>query len=187
MSLPFAPFEGGTPRRHTRLFAGDGGPAALLGELPVPPAGAESFGQAVVGWADEADLEEVVFLSGVPVAHGPDDHRAFYIASEGYQTRHDLSEVAPMLGGFLDGVTGAVTAAGMDHDVDTCVFTTPVHAQSPDAEAALRLLDGFAAVHNIAVDTDPLRAFADELARHYAELAERVNREEPAADDRMYM
>jgi len=187
------PFEAGTPRRHTRLFSAPDAPLSLLaGEVVVPPAAAAPLGEELVTWAAGAGTREVVALSGVPVAHGPDDHRAFYIASEGYQRRHDLgeSDVRPMAGGFLDGANGAITAAGMDADVDTCVYTTPVHAQAPDVEASLRLLDAIDTVHGLDLDTGPLRAYADEVSRYYTELADRMNADRPeeqVPEDRMYM
>lgn len=187
------PFEAGTPRRHTRLFSAPDSPLTVLtGELAVPPTAAAPLADAVLDGCTRAGAEEVVVLSGVPVAHGPDDHRAFYIGSEGYQRRHDPeeSDVRAMAGGFLDGANGAITAAGMDAEVDTCVYTTPVHAQAPDVEAALRLLGAIDAVHDLDLDTGPLRAFADEVSRYYTELADRMNADRPeerVPEDRMYM
>lgn len=185
------PFENGTPRRHTRLFTSEATEVTVLvGDLLVPGGAAEQFGRAVVEWAREAGCAETVVCSGVPVAHGPDDHRAFYIASEGYQRRHDLSDVRPMAGGYLDGVNGAVTTAGLDAELDTCVYTTPVHAQAPDAEAALRLLTALETVHDLGVDTGPLEGFAAEVSRYYAELADRLAAAESTGrvqEDRMYM
>ena len=187
------PFEDGTPRRHTRLFTGeDAEVTVLVGDLLVPAGAARSFGEIAVEWARDAGSEEVVVLSGVPVAHGPDDHRAFYIASEGYQRRRSLEAAAvrPMSGGFLDGVNGAVTTAGLDASLDTCVYTTPVHAQAPDAEAALRLLTALDDVHGLGLDTGPLEGFAAEVARYYAELSDRLAAAEPeerVPEDRMYM
>jgi uncharacterized protein len=187
------PFEDGTPRRHTRLFTRpDAEVTVLVGDLLVPAGAARAFGEATVEWAAGADCEEVVVLSGVPVAHGPDDHRAFFIASEGYQRRREprAADVRPMSGGFLDGVNGAVTTAGLDAALDTCVYTTPVHAQAPDVEAALRLLTALDAAHGLGLDTGPLEGFAAEVSRYYAELSDRLAAAEPAErspEDRMYM
>jgi uncharacterized protein len=187
------PFENGTPRRHTRLFTrSDAAVTVLVGDLLVPAWAARAFGKTVIEWASDTDYTEVVVLSGVPVAHGPDDHRAFYIASEGYQRRREpaAAGIRPMSGGFLDGVNGAVTTAGLDAGLDTCVYTTPVHAQAPDAEAALRLLTALTEVHGLAIDTGPLEGFAAEVARYYAELADRLAAAEPeerVSEDRMYM
>lgn len=185
------PFENGTPRNHTRLFSRDDLEyTVLVGELFVPAFAAESFGNAVVEWAEDRGAEEVVVLSGVPLAHGPDDHRAFYIASADYQDVHDLVDVTPMSGGFLDGVNGAITARGMESSLRTCVLTTPAHAQAPDADAALRLLRAVDAIHGIDVDTGPLETFAAEVSRYYEELADRMaahEAEQPISEDRMYM
>lgn len=187
------PFEAGTPRHHTRLFSGDDGDlTVLVGELFVPPDAADALGEAIVDWAEDGDVEEVVLLSGVPVAHGPDDHRPFYVASPDYQAAHDLAaaDVTPMEGGFLAGVNGAVTSRGIDSPLRTCVFTTPAHAQAPDVEAALRLLRAAIAVYDLDVDTGPLESFAEQVQKQYEELAEHMANQEKQTrkpEDRMYM
>lgn len=187
------PFENGTPRHHTRLFSSEDVEfSVLVGELFVPPVAAEPFGDAVLEWAAAAGSEEVVVLSGVPVAHGPDDHRPFYIASPDYQAAHDLeaADVAPMVGGFLDGVKGAISGQGIESTLKTCVFTTPTHPQAPDAEAAVRLLGAVDRVYDLGLDTGPLESFAAEVSQYYEGLADRLAQQEeerPMADDRMYM
>lgn len=192
---PIAPFENGVPRRHTRLFgAPDSELTVLVGELFVPPYAAEPFGNAIVDWADDTSTEEIVICSGVPIAHGPDDHRPFYVADEAYRKRRlegrDL-DLEPMQGGFLDGVNGAVVSRGLGFDdLRTAVFTTPAHQQAPDVEAALRLLDAVVAVYELDLDAAPLEEFAVEVQSYYAELAERMaaaTDEEEPLPDRMYM
>jgi uncharacterized protein len=182
------PFEDGTPRHHTRLFSRDDLEfTVLVGELFVPAQAAEPFGEAILEWAEVASVEEVVVCSGVPTAHGPDDHRPFYIASKDYQAVHDLgaADVKPMY-----GINGAITARGLDSALRTCVFTTPAHPQVPDVDAALRLLGAVDAVYDLDLDTGPLEAFAGEVSRYYEELAERMaahESEERVPEDRMYM
>lgn len=183
------PFQGGTPRHHTRLFGGsDQDVTFLLGELFVPPETAARFAQEVLDWAAGHDVEEVVVLSGVPFPHGPDEHRTFYVATEDYRKRRlDDAEVPPMGRGFLEGVSGAILERGLDSDLRTGVFVTPVHAQAPDADAALRLLETTLPLYDLPVDTGPLRAFAEEIGQYYADLESRMKevREESPAD-RMY-
>lgn len=191
---PIAPFENGVPRRHTRLFSAPDVPlTVLVGELFVPPYAAEPFGNAIVDWAEATGTEEVVVCSGVPIAHGPDDHRPFYVADAAYRERRladrDL-DITPMAGGFLDGVNGAIVTRGLGTSLGTAVFTTPAHAQAPDVDAALRLLDAIVAVYELDIDTAPLEGFAEEVTAYYTELAERMAEaregEEPLPD-RMYM
>ncbi|MFC5972846.1 proteasome assembly chaperone family protein [Halomarina salina] len=183
------PFEDGRPRHHTRLFSREDFPVTVLvGELFVPPAAATPFAEAVGEWAAD-EVDELVVLSGVPIAHGPDDHRAFYVATDGYRERRLADQdVQAMAGGFLDGVNAAITRLGLDTDLETCVFATPAHAQAPDVDAALRLLDAVTRVYDLDVDTEPLEAYAQRVQRYYAELADRMeSREEQGSDDRMYM
>ena len=187
------PFEDGTPRHHTRLFSRpDVEFTVLVGELFVAPDVAGAFGDAIIEWTDEEGVEEVVVLSGVPMAHGPEDHRAFYVASEDFQATRLQGDhgVPPMGGGFLEGVHGELVQRSMDSPLKTCVLTTPVHPQAPDVEAALRLLEAFDAVYGLDLDTDPLQEFADSVQQHYEELAARLEAQrekESVPDDRMFM
>jgi uncharacterized protein len=192
-ALPLiTPFENGTPRHHTRLFSKPGLDVTIVvGELFVPPYAAEPFGNAILEYTEKEAVEEVVVLSGVPLAHAPEDHRPFYVASEDFQrTRLDGEhDIAPMPTGFLDGINGALMQRAVDSDLRTCVLTTPVHAQAPDVDASLRLLEALDAVYDLGVDTGPLEEFAAAVSRQYEELAARLEtqREELAPEDRMYM
>lgn len=184
------PFENGEPRHHSRLFESDDYDlTVLVGEVFVPATLADRLGESVYQWA-EGDAEEIVLLSGVPFTHGPDDHRPFYIATEGYrQRRLAETDLTPMGRGFLDGVNGSFMACGLERGIDTGLFTTPTHPRTPDIEAALRLLDAIERVYGLGVDTGPLESFADEIEQHYRELANRIEEasDEIVPEDRMYM
>lgn len=184
------PFENGTPRHHTRIFGGRDDFAVLVGELFVPLVGAHMFAEAILEWLADHDVEEVTSLSGVPIAHGPDDHVAYYVASEDYQAaRLTDVDVRPMGRGFLEGINAELMQRAIDTETRVGVVTTPVHPQAPDVEAAIRLLETFSVSYDVTVDTEPLEAFAAEVEQHYRELADRMSRvpEESIADDRMYM
>lgn len=185
------PFENGTPRHHTRLFSKPGLDITIaVGELFVPTHAAEPLGDAILEYTESHDVEEVVVLSGVPTAHGPDAHRPFYVASEDFQQARLTGDgVAPMPGGFLDGLNGALMERAIDGPLKGCVFTTPVHQQVPDVDAALRLLEAVEAAYDLGVDTGPLEEFAAAVSEQYAELAARLEaqQEEQVPEDRMYM
>jgi uncharacterized protein len=186
------PFENGTPRHHTRLFSAPESDITIaVGELFVPLYAAEPFGNAVLEYTESHDVEEVVVLSGVPSAHGPDEHRPFYVASEDYQQARLTGDhgIAPMSGGFLGGLNGALMQQAIDGPLKACVFTTPVHQQVPDVEAALRLLEAAEAIYGLGIDTGPLEEFAAAVSEQYAELAAQLEaqREEQMPEDRMYM
>ena len=98
-------------------------------------------------------------------------------------------EVRPMANGFLDGTNAALMARAMESDLRGCVFVTPVHAQIPDVDAAVRLVDAVDEVYGLGVDTGPLEEFAFQVGKYYRTLAERLEEQadEEQPTDRMYM
>ncbi|MFC6613534.1 proteasome assembly chaperone family protein [Halopenitus salinus] len=184
------PFENGTPRHPTRLFsAPDVDLTVLVGELFVPSALGDPFAGSILGWTEANDVSEIAVVSGVPVPHGPEGHRTYYIATDDYR-EHRLADgdIEGMNSGFLDGTNAALLKRGIDSPLGVCVYVTPVHAQVPDVEAAIRLVETVSTVYDLEVDSGPLEAFAEEIRQYYADLAERMNeREADLPDDRMYM
>ncbi|MFB6281276.1 MAG: proteasome assembly chaperone family protein [Haloferacaceae archaeon] len=191
-ALPsITPFEDGVPRHHTRLFSRPSSDlSVLVNELFVPLPAADPFSESVLDWAARNGVSEITVLAGVPVEHGPDDHRTFYVATEDYREACLADEPLPPMGsGFLDGVNAGLVGQGMESDLRVGVLLTPVHEQVPDVEASIRLLDAAEAVLGVDVDTGALEAFAAEVRQYYRELAERFERAEEAhrPEDRMYV
>lgn len=185
------PFENGTPRHHTRLYSrSESDVTILLNELFVPVWAADPFSEAVLDWADSNGVKEITVLAGVPVPHGPEEHRTYYIATEDYQAaRLQDTELQPMGNGFLEGINASLVGRGIDSELRVGVFVTPVHTQVPDVEAALRLIRAVESVHGFSVDTGALEQFASEVEQYYRELAQRLEQvdEEHMPDDRMFM
>jgi uncharacterized protein len=191
-ALPsITPFEGGRPRHHSRFFSRpDLDVTVFVNELFVPAPAADQFVEALLSWTDDNDVSEFVVLSGVPYAHGPDEHDTFYVASDDYRD-HRLADVdvRPMGRGFLDGVDGALMYRGIKSDLRTAVFITPVHAQAPDVSAAIRLIETFDRVYDFGVDAGPLEEFARTIEQYYQDLAARLETvdDRQVPEDRMYM
>jgi uncharacterized protein len=185
------PFENGTPRHHTRLCsAPDADVTTLVNDLFVPQWAADPFADAVLRWADANGVEEITILAGVPVPHGPAEHQTYYVATEDYQAARLADEaLQPMQSGFLDGVNASLVGRGIDSDLRVGVFVTPVHAQVPDVEAALRLITAVERVLDLDLDTTALEQFAAEVGRYYRELAERLDKvdREHVPEDRMFV
>jgi uncharacterized protein len=191
-TLPaITPFENGTPRHHTRLFSrGDLDLTILVNELYIPIEVVDSFAKAILEWTEENAVREVTILSGIPVPHGPEEHKVFYVATEDYQDDQLAeSEIPGMGGGFLNGVNASLIGRGMDSALRVGVFITPVHAQVPDAEAAIRLVEVTQERYGLDIDTSDLEEFAGEVEQYYQDLEERVRalEETREPEDQMYM
>jgi len=184
------PFEDGRPRHHTRLFSRDDLDVTILvGELFVPVGAGRAFADAILDWTEANGVRDVAILSGVPIPHGPEEHRTYYIATDDYRERYLADDPIPPMGrGFLDGTNAALIERGLDSPLGVCTYVTPVHAQVPDVEAAIRLVETVRSVYGLDVDAGPLEAFAGEVEQYYAELAERMQtRDDELPEDRMYM
>ncbi|WP_276301244.1 proteasome assembly chaperone family protein [Halorussus lipolyticus] len=185
------PFENGQPRHHTRVFSHeDAGLSVVVGELFVPAFAAQPFSEAVLEWTETEDVDEVAVLHGVTIPHAPEEHQVFYVATEDYHD-HRLADagISAMGRGFLDGMNAELMARGMESDLRTAVFLTPVHAQAPDVEAAIRLLETVQTVYGLEIDTGPLEEFAAEVQGYYEGLAERLQERAEAdqPEGRMFM
>ncbi len=183
------PFENGAPRHHTRFFSRDDlDLAVLVGELFVPPFATGSFADAVSNWVAANAVSEIAVLSGVPIPHGPEEHRVYYVATDDYRDLHLRDTDVPGMGsGFLDGVNASLLARGLDSPLAACVYVTPVHAQVPDVDAAIRLVETVTGVYDLDVATDDLQQFAREIQQYYAELQERLeNADDEQPQDRMF-
>lgn len=185
------PFEAGTPRHHTRLFSRpDVESTVLSNELFVPLWATDAFAEALLEWSESSGVEELTVLSGVPVPHGPEEHRVFYVATEDYpKDRLERIDIPPMGTGFLEGVNAGIVGRGMDSDLRVCVLLTPVHPQTPDVEAAIRLVDAIEKVYGLGVETTALEEFAEQIQQYYRGLEERLEAASQAEmpEDRMYM
>ena len=185
------PFESGRPRHHSRFFSRpDLDLTVFVNELFLPTPVADSFADTLLSWTDKHEVSEILVLSGIPYAHGPDEHDIFYVASDDYRDRRlGDTDIRPMARGFLDGINGALMYRGIESDLRTAVFITPVHAQVPDVPAAIRLVETFDRVYDLGIDAGPLEEFAQTVEQYYKDLAARLETidERQMPEDRMYM
>ncbi len=184
------PFEKGRPRHPTRLYSRpDLDVTILVGEQFVPSVLGEALATSILDWTADNEVAEVSVLAGVPIPHGEEGHRTFYVATDDYREgRLEGLDVPPMEAGFLDGMNAAFLEYGMDSPLAVGLFVTPVHAQAPDVDAAVRLVETVDEAYDLGVDAGPLETFAAEIRQYYQDLAERIEkREHEQSDDRMYM
>ncbi|WP_435335180.1 proteasome assembly chaperone family protein [Haloarchaeobius sp. TZWWS8] len=189
---PFTPFEEGAPRHHSRLFAdGGSGVTVLVNDLFIPPWATDSFGKAILEWADHNAVEEVTVLAGIPVKHGPTDRLVYYIATADYRDEHRLptAQLTPMGRGFLEGVNASLMSRGIDSPLRVGLLVTPVRSVTPDIDAAVRLVEATSSLYGLDTDPTPLATFGAEVEQYYHDLDERNQREkdQKQSEDRMYM
>lgn len=201
-NLPdLTPFSEGVPRQPMRLYSLDGTDVSvLISEVFLPVWVAEPLADALIETATEQDVEEITVLNGSQFPHRETEHAVYHVATDEYRERHfeaDDPELPPMAGGFFDGVISEVLVRGLEGEAPPVgVLITPTHPPGPDLDAALRFLDALETIYDLEVDETELRDRAEEMKRHYEELAQRMQalsegepgyRSRDFPEDRMYM
>lgn len=177
-NLPdITPFTAGEPRYPMRLFSSsESDICVLMNELFVPTWASEAFADAVVAWAATVGIEELCLVHGVPFPHGPDEHVVFHVGTPTFRERRvGDSGLAPLAGGFFDGVPGELMTRALDGDAPPVgALVTPTHPPGPDLDGALRFLEALETLYHLSVDETDLRARAEEMRKYYQGLAERM-------------
>ncbi|MDY7083001.1 MAG: PAC2 family protein [Halobacteria archaeon] len=171
------PFAEGKPRHHTRFFPyPDGDMIFLAAELFLPLWYTDKFADEIFDWASENDVNEIVFLSGIPVPHAPEQHDVFYVATDDFREKYlGDTGLKAMGGGFLEGVNANLVNRGIDSPLAVGVLTTPIHPPAQDIEASLRLVNTFSDVYSLGIDTEPLEEYAEQVQDYYNQLSSRLN------------
>jgi len=192
-----APFSEGRPRHPVRLYD-LGAVTVCVSELSVPVPVADTFTDALFEWLGTVDAAELAVLYGATYPHSEDQHVVSHVATDGYRTKHfDGADtgIDPLSGGFFDGIVGECMIRGLDEETPPVgALVTPAHPPSVDFEAAIRLVETFGTLYDVAVDTDELRGRSEAVKEYYHGLAERMEasrgaegRSRDVPEDRMYM
>jgi len=193
------PIQDGHPRHHTRLYnLTEVDLTVLVGELFVPVWAGHSFAETLLEWVESVQIEEIAVLHGVAIPHGPEEHEVFHVATEEYQElRLAETETRPLQGGYLDGIPGELVSRSLDGDAPPVgVYVTPTHPPGPDIDASLKFLDTIEDSYDVSVDLSELEDRSDAIQKHYAALADRMEKlrevedsraDQEYAEDRMFM
>lgn len=171
------PFSEGRPRHPMRLYdVRETNLTVFISEVFLPVWTADQVADALFDWIRTTDESEIVVLFGAPFPHADEEHDVFYVGTDAFRERHVAdSEIEPLAGGFFDGVVGELVTRGLQPDAPpTGVLVTPAHYPGPDLDGALRLLDGFESVFDVAIDEAELLERSEDLKQYYQELSDRM-------------
>lgn len=169
------PYANGRPHHPARLFSGPGFDYTVLTcEVPIPAQFAGPFGRRLAEWLEHHAVEEMTLLTTVP--HLEFSQGLYHVASRDYAEKRLGDETTtPLSGGFLTGVNATLVDQAIETNFRAGILATGGNPYVPvDGEATLRLVEGFADLYDIEVDTDTLKKFAEESSQYHRELSAQI-------------
>lgn len=184
---PGVMYIGGRLRHPFRIYANDEGTACVLVcDAPVLLSGIRPLLNAVVKWAKDNNVREIMVLEGIAVSNLPETGRKpIVLSSDGRSDDHGYlirikgkkEAAAPA---FIAGISGGLLAACLSNGIPCTGLLVPSTAGIPDPEGAALLIEKANELANnpFKIDVRELRTEAAELKRQMQELINSVQRQQ---------
>jgi uncharacterized protein len=186
--VPGVIYIGGKLRHPFRIYANDEGTACVLVcDAPVSLSGIRSVLNAVVIWAKNNGVREIMVLEGMAASGVSERTRKPWVLSNdgqlddhGYLSRMKDSKAEATPPAFIAGVSGGLLAACLSNTIPCTALLIPSTTGIPDPEGAAILIEKTNELANnpFKIDVRQLRTEAEALKRHLQELINSVKRQQ---------
>jgi uncharacterized protein len=140
--MPAVIYIGGKLRHPFRLYTNDeGNICVLVCEASIIAMGICSVLDAVVKWASNNGVKEVIVLEGIPVADMPDPNRKPIILSsdgeaddEGYLRYVDNKKKGSLEAAFIAGISGGLLSSCLSNGIACRALLITASSGIPDPE-----------------------------------------------------
>jgi uncharacterized protein len=178
---------GGRLRHPFRIYANNEGTACVLVcDAPVILSGVRQLLSAVVRWAKDNDVREIMVLEGIAASNLLQSGRkALVMSSDGRSDDHGYlshikgkAESAPPA--FVAGISGGLLAACLSNGIPCTGLLVPSIAGMPDPEGAAILIEKANELANnpFKIDVRELRTEAAELKHQMQDLMDSVQQQQ---------
>jgi uncharacterized protein len=187
---PGVMYVGGRLRHPFRVYANNEGTACVLVcDAPVLLSGIRPLLNAVVRWAKENNVREIMVLEGVAAEGFPRDREPLVLSSDGRSDDHGyLKRIGDKAPAFIAGISGGLLAACLSNGIPCTGLLLPSMAGIPDPEGAAILIEkaNDLASNPFKIDVRDLRSQAVELKQKLQELVNSVQRQHEKQDIGIY-
>ncbi len=177
---PTAVIFDGIPRRPVRFFAGNG-LMLVKSDMVIPSELADSLSKAVIDWAIEQGVKELVIFDGIPEREESEEKKIWGAMSSYAATdKAKKLDIDLIKRGAITGISSSLLLYAGEKDIRAVGMLAEGSAKLPDPRAAAMLLQKFAEYRGIDIETKSLIDSAKELETQFAQL---VDRAQTAQDD----
>jgi uncharacterized protein len=171
---PAVVFMNGRLRHPFRIYSDQKGTlCAVVCEIPLYSEGLYPITSALLDWAEQKGVKELVILEGIALQNMPRE-RTTFCATEPEKLREcEKKGVAMHSAGIIYGIAGSILNECLTRKITGVVFLTPVAAFLPDIEGAAELVRTLDKAYGLKIDTKALTDSAEEIKEKLKEVAER--------------
>ena len=174
---PAVVFMNGKLRHAFRIYSGQKGKlCAIVCEIPLYSEGVYPIASALLDWAEQKGMKELVVLEGIPVQGIPKERRSFCATEPEKRRECEKKGVKMLSAGIIHGIAGSILDECLTRKIIGVVFLTPAVAFLPDPEGAAELIHALDTVYGLKIDTKALLDSAGEIRERLKEVAERHQR-----------
>lgn len=156
---PIVPVRRGEAKELIRIYEG-GNYAAIVSEIPIPPALIRSFSEALLGWVEEKRIKQVRCLTGVTEPRRLEIEKPkVFVLSSSLRRSEEMAkslDAEVFTEGFITGIHAEILRLGIRRDLDVSVLLAQSHLNYPDPGAAAQLLMKLPKLVNEQIDVKPL-------------------------------
>jgi uncharacterized protein len=191
--MPGVMYIGGRLRHPFRIYSNNNGDACVIVcDAPIVLAGIRQMLNAVVRWAQEHNVREILVLEGIATPEIPQNERkAMIMSSDGRSDDHGFlsrirnestsAEIEPPT--FISGISGALLASCLSNGIPCTGILIPAPRGIPDPEGAAILIEAAnrVASNPFKIDVGQLRTQAVQLKNEMQQLINAMQKQQQEA------
>ncbi|MFW6072113.1 MAG: proteasome assembly chaperone family protein [Thermoplasmatota archaeon] len=179
---PTAVVFDGIPRRPVRFFYGEGF-LLVKSDMVIPPELTNSLAEKIVEWAQEKGVNEIFIMDGVQKRDESEENKIWGVLSghtyEGEAEEIDLDIIER---GAITGISSSLILTAHEKDLKAIGMYIESNPKLPDPRAAVSLLQKFAGIKDIEIETESLIERAEELEEMYNQMVSQAKQAQKKMD-----
>lgn len=179
---PTAVVFDGIPRRPVRFFYGEGF-LLVKSDMVIPPNLTNSLAEFIINWAEEKGVNEIIVLDGVQKREESEENKIWSVLSghiyEKYAEEFDLDIIER---GAITGISSSLMLEAHEKNFKAIGMYIESNPKMPDPRAAVGLLEKFAEIKGIEVETESLIERAEELEEMYNQMVSQAKQAQKKMD-----
>ena len=178
-------FIDGKLRQPFRIYSSEEGTlCAVVCEIPLPSDSLYPITQALLDWAEQKGVKELVVLEGVAFKDVPEKREVFCVAEPEKCTECEERGVRMLSAGVIGGLAGSMLNATLERKITGVALLVPALPHLPDPEGASALVDTLNKLYSLNVGIEDLLKKVAEIKGKLREVAERHRRMVEAEEKR---